>query len=203
MHQNQQLIQYDRISSAFFFINRLSLYHHHFNSWPSLIWSDQTGFRQHSFLSSISYRSTFQQLIFSDQTGAPSALFFIKRFSFYQLSPSYHHLFQQLTSLIKRGFVSTFFYHRFHTDQHFNSWPLRKDLVSTHSYHRLIQVKFGPFSAGITLRRQRYMEIFDDFHIKGYFHLFFFMNWILNFISIHPINGMNKWSILIIYSFMK
>ena len=76
MHQNQQLIQYDKILSAFFFINWLFFYHHHFNSW---FFSDLTKissalifiidfiqinisttdffkikreFRQHSFLSS-------------------------------------------------------------------------------------------------------------------------------------------------------
>ena len=81
--------------------------------------------------------------------------------------------------------------------------PPWEDLASTHSYHRPIQAKFGPFSAEITPRRQRYMEVFGGFHIEEYFHLFSFMGWILNFISIHPINGMNKWSILIIYSFMK
>ena len=77
MHQNQQLIQYDRAPSAFFFINRFFFYDHHFNSWsssdltgapPALI--STTGFiqinistadlpgikresRQHSFLSSV------------------------------------------------------------------------------------------------------------------------------------------------------
>ena len=75
--------------------------------------------------------------------------------------------------------------------------------VSIPFYHRSIQAKFWFFSAEITPWRQRYMKIFGDFHIEEYFHLFFFMNWILNFISIHSIKGMNKWSILIIYSFMK
>ena len=50
-----------------------------------LIWSDQTRFSQHSFLSSISYRSTLQQLTFFDQTKASSAFFSIKRLFFYQL----------------------------------------------------------------------------------------------------------------------
>ena len=109
----------------------------------------------------------------------------------------------QITS--NEGPVSTPSYHRPHTDQHFNSWPpeINENFASTPSYYRPIQANIWSFSAEITPRRQHHMEIFDDFHIEKYFHLFSFMGWILNFISIHPINGMNKWSILIIYSFMK
>ena len=114
--------------------------------------------------------------------------------------------FQQLAfSKLNGALASTPFYHRPHTDQHFNNWlsEINGNFASTPSYHRSIQVNIWPFSAGITPRRQHHMEVFDDFHIEEYFHLFSFMGWILNFISIHPINGMNKWSILIIYSFMK
>ena len=66
--------QYDRISSAFFFIKRFFLSITFFRSSfistaGPFFWSDQIkrGFRQHSFLSSISYRSTFQQLILRNQ----------------------------------------------------------------------------------------------------------------------------------------
>ena len=150
-------------------------YHHHFNSWPprDLIWS----------------------------TGAPPAPLSINR------PPLYYHHFNSWPPpdliwsngappalLPTTGPIQT---------NIFKSWPPREDLASTHPYHRPIQAKFGPFSAGITPRRQHHMEVFGGFHIGGYFHLFSFMGWILNFISIHPINGMNKWSILIIYSFMK
>ena len=118
--------------------------------------------------------------------------------------------FQQLTppwfDLIKRSSASISFYHRSHTDQHFNSWSLRNQTRISPAPISIIdpyRSTFDLFSAGITPRKQHHMKVFGDFHIEGYFHLFFFMSWILNFISIHPINGMNKWSILIIYSFMK
>ena len=172
MHQNQQLIQYDKISSIFFlsidffFIIIIS------TADFFLIWSDQTKFRQHSLLSSISYRSIFQQLIFFDQTKIPSAFFFI--------IDSYRSIFS----------TADFF------------WS-NENSASTPFYHRLIQIKFWFFSAEIIPRKQHYMKIFDDFHIEEYFHLFFFMNWILNFISFNFINELNKWSILIIYLFMK
>ena len=64
--------------------------------------------RQHFFLSSIHIDQLFQQLIFF------------------------------WSDLIKRDFVSTSFYHRFHTDQYFNSWFFRKRFVSIHFYHRFI-----------------------------------------------------------------
>ena len=172
MHQNQQLAQYDRVSSAFFLlIDSFSIIIISTADFP-LLWSDQTESRQHPFLSSIPYRSTFQQLTLFWSIESPAS------------TPSYHRFiqinFKQLTSF----------------------WS-NENPVSTPFYHRFIQVKFWSFSAEITSRRQRYMEIFDDFHIEEYFHLFSFMSWILNFISIHSINEMNKWSILIIYSFMK
>ena len=126
-------------------------------------------------------------------------------------TPSLSLSFQQLappwSDLIKRGPASTPSYYRSHTDQHFNSCPPRDQTRTSPAPIPTI----GPyrptsdfFSAGITPRKQHHMKkIFDGFHIEEYFHLFFFMNWILNFISIYPINGINKWSILIIYSFMK
>ena len=116
-------------------------------------------FRQHSFLSSISYRSTFQQLIFRNQTEFPPAFFFI--------IGSYRPTSDQLVPRCNRASASTFV-----------NRPIGQIFWS-----------YGGF--------------FDDFHIEGYFHFFSFMGWILNFISIHSINWMNKWSILIIYSFMK
>ena len=138
------------------------------------------GPRQHPFLPPAPYRPTFSTagpppLIWSDQIRSNG------------------------------GPASTPSYHRPHTDQHFNSWPpeINGNFASTPSYHRPIQANIWFFSAEITPRRQHHMKIFDGFHIGEYFHLFFFMNWILNFISIHPINEMNKWSILIICSFMK
>ena len=158
--------------------------------------------RQHFCLS-----SSFQQLTppWSDliKWGPASIPFYQPIFflssSFQQLTPSW-------SDLIKRSSVSISFYHRSHTDQHFNSWSFQDQtkissaLISTIGSYR---PTFDFFSAGIIPRRQHHMKIFDDFHIGGYFHLFSFMSWILNFISIYPINGMNKWSILIIYLFMK
>ena len=83
----------------------------------SLIWSDQTRFCQHSFLSSISYRSTFQQLIFSDQTEISSALFFI--------IDSYRSIFSTAGFFwSNKGPASTSFYHRFIQINFFNSWSL-------------------------------------------------------------------------------
>ena len=77
----------------------------------------------------------------------PSAFLFIKRFFFYQSLFFYHHLFQQLAllpDLIRSNgdFVSTHFYHRSHTDQHFNSWflEINENSVSISFYHRFIQI---------------------------------------------------------------
>ena len=48
-----------------------------------------------------------------------------------------------------------------------------EDLASTHPYHRPIQAKFGSFSAGMTSRRQRYMEIFWWFSYRKIFSSIF------------------------------
>ena len=131
--------------------------------------------------------------------------------------------------LIKRDPVSTHAYHRFHTDQHFNSWlflikrGLRQHsfLSSAHTgqsfqqliffwsdegpasiffYHRFIQAKFWFFSAEITLRKQHHMKIFDDFHIEKYFHRFFSSwNWILNLF--HFILFYIQWLMISFWSF--
>ena len=161
---------FHRISSAFFFIKRLI---NHFLSIiiistadSPVIWSDQMKFRQHFFYQSISSLSSlFQQLIF---------------FWF---------------NLIKQNFVSTPFYHRFYTDQHFNSWFLRNQTRISLAFIFIIdsyRPTFNFFSAEITPRKKHHMKIFDNVHIEEYFHLFFFMSWILNFISIYSINEMNK-----------
>ena len=95
MHQNLQLIQYDRVSSIFFFINQSLLYHYYLNSWlfSDLIWSNEVSsallfitdliqinistadsflinrrFRQHSFLLSA---HTGQILIFFSWNNPP------------------------------------------------------------------------------------------------------------------------------------
>ena len=137
------------------------------------------------------------------------ALFSIKRF-FLSIIFFYYHSFQQLTffliwsnqTKVSSAFLSIIdlIHISILTADLSKS---NEDLVSSHFYYQFIQIKFEFFSAERILRKQRYMKIFDDFHIEEYFYLFFFMDWILNFILIHSINGINKWSILIIYSFMK
>ena len=66
---------FHKISSAFFlsnvFFQQLIFF---------LIWFDQTKFRQHFFLSSILYRSTFQQLIFSKSNENFVSIHFYHRF---------------------------------------------------------------------------------------------------------------------------
>ena len=133
------------------------------------------------------------------------------------------------SDLIKRSSVSTHAYHRFHTDQHFNSWPLlikrrprqhpflpsthigqslqqliflwsNEGSASTSFYHRPIQIKFWFFSAEIILRKQHHMKIFDDFHIEEYFHRFFSSwNWILNLF--HFILFYIQWLVISFWSF--
>ena len=105
----------------------------------------------------------------SDQTGAPSAplsttgLVQVNFFNSWPLS-------DQMGAP-----ASTPFYHRSHTDQHFNSWSSRS--TGTPPALRSIIGPYRPtfdlFSAGITPRRQHHMEVFGGFHIEGYFHRFF------------------------------
>ena len=133
------------------------------------------------------------------------------------------------SDLIKRSSVSTHAYHRFHTNQHFNSWPslikrkfrqhpflssthtdqslqqliffwLNEGFASISFYHRPIQIKFWFFSAEIIPRRQHHMEIFDDFHIEKYFHWFFpSWDWILNLF--HFILFYIQWLVISFWSF--
>ena len=199
MHQNQQLIQYDRVSSTFFSINRLFFYYHHFNSWflSDLIWSNEISSAPISIIDFIQINISIADFFWSNEDSVST--------------PFYHrfiqiNFFNSWFFLIKWGPRQHSFLSSIHTDQFFQQLTLfwsNENSASIPFYHRFIQVKFWSFSAEIILRKQRYMKIFDDFHIEKYFHLFFFMNWILNFISFHSINEMNKWSILIIYSFMK
>ena len=87
--------QYDRIPSAFFFIII------NFNSWFF-----EQSFRQHFFLSSISYRSNFNSWFFWNQTKFSSASIFIIN--------SYRSTFDQLIfSKLNEILVSIYFYHRF------------------------------------------------------------------------------------------
>ena len=82
--------------------------------------------------------------------------------------------------------------------KHFTKSKFTKFIQSHLEIHRIRRCSWSGERS-----RSSYMEVFGGFYIKGYFHLFSSMGWILNFISIYSINGMNKWSILIIYSFMK
>ena len=102
--------------------------------------------------------------------------------------PSAHtgQSFQQLAppDLIRSngGPASTPPYHRSHTDQHFNSWPPRDQTrtspapIPTIGSYRpnldFFQLEWPPEDNVI-------WRFFDGFHIEKYFHLFFFMNWIL------------------------
>ena len=98
--------QYDRTSSAFLSIII------NFNSWFS-----EQGFRQHFFLSSVSYRPNFNSWFFRDQTGPSSA--------FISIIDSYRSIFSTAgSSRSNEGLASTPFYHRLIQVNLFNSWPL-------------------------------------------------------------------------------
>ena len=102
--------QYDRVSSAFFFIiDFVSI--NFFNSW---FFSDQ---------------------IRSDQTKISSTFFSIIDFVQINFFNSWF-FFDQM-----KIFVSTSFYNRSHTDQHFNSWffEINENFVSI-SFYRFIQI---------------------------------------------------------------
>ena len=101
-----------------------------------------------------------------------------------------------------KALANTPFYHRSHTDQHFNSWPSRS--TRTPPALRPIIGPYRPtfdfFSAEITPRRQHHMKIFDDFHIEGYFHRFFpSWDWILNLF--HFIFFYIQWLVISFWSF--
>ena len=155
MDQNQQLTQYDRVSSAFFlsidFFSIIIILTDDF----FVIWSDQMKLRQHFFLS---INSLFIIVI---STAGPSLIWFDQ------------------TEICQHFFLSPILYKSTFQQLIFSKEPRQHLFLS--SVHT---GQIWTFSAEITPRRQRYMEILDDFHIEEYFHLFFFMNWILNFISV-------------------
>ena len=74
MHQNQQLTQYDRISSALSSINRPLFYHHHFNSWSSVLFNG--GFVSTHFYYRSHTDQYFNSWFLSDLTEASPALIF-------------------------------------------------------------------------------------------------------------------------------
>ena len=119
-------------------------------------WSHpRMGPRQHLFLPLISYRPKFDQLTFS---------FFLREPRQHCSLSSAHtgQFFQQLV----------FFWS--------NGGP-----VSIHSYHWFRTDQILIFAAEITLRKQRYMEVFWWFLYRRIFSLIFFHELNLNFISFH------------------
>ena len=115
LYASKSITDSDRTSSAFFlsinsfFIIIISTADFFF------IWFNQTKFRQHFFLSSISYRSTFQQLTFFDQMKISSA--FLSIIGLYRLIFLTADLLRSNENLF-----STSFYHRFIQINFFNSW---------------------------------------------------------------------------------
>ena len=132
----------------------------------------------------------------SDQTGASSALLSI--IGSVQINFFNSWLFSDQMGVL----ASTLFYHRSHTDQHFNSWFSRS--TGTPPALRSIIGSYRPtsdlFSAGITPRKQHHMEVFGGFHIEEYFHRFFSSwGWILNLF--HFILFYIQWLVISFWSF--
>ena len=135
--------EYDRVPSTLLFIIDF-VQINFFNSWPS------------------------SDLIWSDQTKISQAPLSI--IDFIQINISIADL------SIKWKLRQHLFLPSTHTGQFFQQltffWS-NENSASILFYHQFIQIKFWLFSAEIILRKQRYMKIFDDFHIEKYFHLFF------------------------------
>ena len=124
--------------------------------------------------------------------------------------------FQQLIFFwSNENFASTSFYHRFHTDQHFNSWffEINEDFVSISLYHRFVQANI--WSASFRCNRDLvstfvnrsvghkfwlYENFLMIFISKNIFTDFFFSwNWILNLF--HFILFYIQWLMISFWSF--
>ena len=96
--------------------------------------------------------------------------------------------FDQIRS--NEGSVNTPFYHRFHTDQHFNSWSfeINGNFASTPSYYRFIQVNIWFFFSWNNSPKTTSYEGFWWFSYRKIFSpIFFFMRLNFEFISFHPL----------------
>ena len=88
------------------------------------------------------------------------------------------------------AFASISFYHRFHTDQHFNSWlfEINGNSASTSFYHRFIQVNIWLFFSWNNPPKTTSYGDFWWFSYRRIFSpIFFFMKLNFEFISFHPL----------------
>ena len=91
---------------------------------------------------------------------------------------------------LNESFVSISFYHRLHTDQHFNSWffEINENFVSISSYYRPIQINIWFFFSWNNPSKTTSYEGFWWFSYRKIFSpIFFFMKLNFEFISFHSL----------------
>ena len=120
---------------------------------------------------------------------ASSAFFFIIDFVQINFFNSWFSLWSdQIRS--NEDFVSISFYHRLHTDQHFNNWPfeINGNFASIPFYYRLIQTNIWFFFSWNNLSKTTSYEDFWWFSYRRIFPpIFFFMKLNFEFISFHSL----------------
>ena len=93
----------------------------------------------------------------------------LRQHSFFLSLISYRSIFSTADFFrSNEGFVDIPFYHRFHTDQHFNSWlpEINENFASTHSYHWFIQINIWSASSSL---QQSPASTFDNWSIDHKF----------------------------------
>ena len=157
MHQNQQLTQYDRAPSAFFFI---------IDSYKSI--SSTAG----SLFDLIRWNQT------KISSAPPSIIDFIQ-INFFNSWLSFFDLIRWNQTKISSAFL---FIIDFIQINYFNNWFFRNQTKISSAFISIIdsyRSNLNLFQLKWFFENNVIWRFFDDFHIEKYFHLFFFMGWIL------------------------